>query len=97
MMKEYEYLFVTTLHSKLKRKIVGRIYCTVIQQDKLYVKIVNNDDMKFEMYLDDFGDKFYHGLTTDYVMYDIMKKYRKFIENRINQRYFYEEKEEEII
>lgn len=83
-MKEYEYLFATTLHEKLKEKIIGRIFCKVNTMDQLYVTITTYGDVKYETSVEDFSKKVLNGWTTDYAAYEITEQYRK----SINKRYF---------
>ena len=42
-MRDYEYLFATTLHEKLKEKIVGGIFVNVTPDDVLHITIKNGD------------------------------------------------------
>lgn len=90
-MKEYEYLFATTLHMKLKDRIIGKIYVLVDQYDRLIVEIKRESEgIVFRDVMTDFAEKFYNGLCTDFVAYEITKKYREFL----NQRYFYSNRRE---
>lgn len=89
MMTEYEYIFAISLQQKLKRRIKGNIYVTVIRDDKLYVKIKKDSDFIFETTIDRFTDKLQNGFTSDYAAYDILKQYKQFVYERIEEEYFY--------
>lgn len=78
-MTDYEYLFSTMLHEKLKEKIQGGIFVKVNENDSLIVKIERRDGNNFNMSFTDFSNRFLNGLTTDYVAYEVTKKYRSFI------------------
>lgn len=81
-MLDYEYIFAKNLHEKLKQTIKGGIYCSVNENDQLYVKIINDGDLKFELYIYDISEKIVNGYSTDYALYEIMQKYKKFILHR---------------
>lgn len=76
-MLNYEYEFVTALRSKLKEKLLGKIFCKVINNE-LYVEI-NNFGLEFKMHIDDFANKVLNGYSTDYAMYEIITTYKKFV------------------
>ena len=78
-MTDYEYLFSTNLHAKLKERIQGGIYVKVNDNDSLVVKIMRNDGNNFDVSFTDFSNKFLNGLTTDYAAYEVQKKYRDFV------------------
>ncbi len=81
-MMDYEQLFAMNLHQKLRERVKGKVFCVVNQNNILVVKIKSRGDWKFSMEFDNFSDRFLNGFTTDYAMYDILSKYRKFITNR---------------
>lgn len=87
-MTDYEYLFATMLQQKLKCKIRGRIFVEVNWHDELYVKIIYGDE-KFETRLKNFTEKFQHGLTTEYVTYEIVKQYKQVLYRQMEEKYFY--------
>ena len=78
-MRDYEYLFAKTLHQKLKEKIIGRIFVKVNNNDELYVEIESFGDFTFRTSIDNFSDRILNGLSTDYVVYDIVKQYKSFV------------------
>lgn len=78
-MTDYEYLFSTNLHAKLKERIHGGIYVKVNDNDSLVVKIMRNDGNNFDVSFTDFSNKFLNGFTTDYAAYEVQKKYRDFV------------------
>ena len=94
MMREYEKLFSDALWKKLKCKIIGKIFVKVTRNDELLVVITREDELEeleFKTFVPDFSDKLVNGLTTDYVAYEVIKEYRKFIMERMNERYFYQD------
>lgn len=78
-MVEYEYLFCTNLHSKLKEKIRGGIFIKVNEKDSLIVKIERKDGNNFDISFTDFSNRLTHGFSTDYAAYEVQKKYRYFV------------------
>ena len=83
-MRDYEYLFVTTLHQKLKDKIVGKIFTKVNTNDELYVEIISFGDLMFKTTLGNFSEKIMNGWSTDYAAYEVIGQYKTFI----NERFF---------
>ena len=77
-MVNYEKIFALELKRKLVEKIKGKIWVSV-KNDELHIDIKNGDDVRYETYLDDFANQVLHGLSTDYVAYGVIKRYRKFI------------------
>lgn len=53
-MTDYEYLFSTNLHAKLKEKIQGGIFVKVNENDSLVIKITRRDENNFDMSFTDF-------------------------------------------
>lgn len=71
-----------SLHRKLKDKIKGKILVEVID-DNLWVHITDEIyGTTFKRYIDNFSDKLIHGLTTEYIAYEIVDTYQRFILNR---------------
>ena len=66
-MTDYEYLFSTNLHAKLKERIQGGIFVKVNENDSLVIKITRRDENNFDM------------SSTDYAAYEVTKKYQKFV------------------
>ena len=48
-MTDYEYLFSTNLHAKLKERIQGGIFVKVNENDSLVIKITRRDENNFDM------------------------------------------------
>ena len=89
-MVDYEQLFAMELQKRLKNQIVGRIYVEVNRHDQLFVKIVRDDDMdKFELHLDNFSERMLNGWSTAYASYEVIQKYREFIMDIMEKKYFY--------
>lgn len=82
MMKDYEYLFVTLLHQKLKDQIVGRVYVTITPKNELFVEIISFGDLKWNMYFGRFSERILNGWSTDYAAYEIIKEFKGFIMSR---------------
>ena len=81
-MKDYEYLFAMNLHARLKEMIEGKVFVKVKGNDKLYVKIESFGDLRYEVELPDFSEKVMNGLTSEYIVYEIVKRYKCFILER---------------
>ena len=78
-MTDYEYLFSTNLHTKLKEKIRGGIFVKVNEKDSLIVKIERRDGNNFDISFTDFSNRLIYGFSTDYAAYEVYKKYRDFV------------------
>ena len=83
---ELDVIFSRELHKKLKERIKGKVFCKVIE-DTLYVSIYM-DDLYFETSFDNFATRVCYGLSTDYVLYEVIQKYEKFLMNRVRKYYF---------
>lgn len=81
-MMDYEYLFATTLHAKLKEKIIGKIYVAVTRENALLVKIESFGNLTYSTTINNFSDKILNGYSTDYAAYEIVNQYRKFVTNK---------------
>lgn len=81
-MMDYKYLFATTLHAKLKEKIIGKIYVAVTRENALLVKIESFGGLSYSTTIDNFSDKILNGYSTDYAAYEIVSQYRKFVTNK---------------
>ena len=81
-MMDYEYLFAMTLHQKLRERVYGKIFCEVNRDNVLVVEIKSRGDWIFNMEFDNFSERFINGFTTEYAMYEVINKYKKFITNR---------------
>lgn len=84
MMTDYGYDFSLMVQKKLKNKIKGKIYVAVTDDDVLYIKINNGDDI-YEMSYGDFARRLINGLNSDYVAYEVVTEYKK----KLLERYFY--------
>lgn len=84
-MVEYEYLFCTNLHSKLREKIRGGIFIKVNEKDSLIVKIERKDGNNFDISFTDFSNRLIYGFSTDYAAYEVQKKISRFCYETIFQ------------
>lgn len=84
-MKEYEYLFSTNLHAKLKEKIVGKIFVKVTYNDELLIKINSYGNLECTIHIGNFSERILNGWSTDYAVYEVIKQYREFL----NKKFFY--------
>lgn len=93
-MTDYGYLFSKTLHKKLKEKVRAGVHVKSTPDDKLEIIIARtSENLIFTMYIDDFSTKLLNGYSTDYATYEILEKYRRFITNITEKRYFIQETE----
>lgn len=88
-MSELEYLYATNLHKRLKEKIRGKVF-TKIEHDELRIRI-DAFDCWFEMVISDISKCIIYGTGTDLIANEVCEKYRKYISNRMEQKYFKEE------
>lgn len=84
-MTDYEYLFSTILHAKLKEKIRGGIFVKVNEKDSLIVKIERKDGNNFDISFTDFSNRLIYGFSTDYAAYEVQKKISRFCYETIFQ------------
>ena len=79
-MVDYEYLFATNLHQKLKEIVKGKVFCT-IKDDHLYVSIETKEIGKYEYTLNSsFADELIHGqISTDNVVEVVVREYRSYV------------------
>lgn len=83
-MQDYEYLFSTELHKRLKEKVKGKVWVK-IYHDELHVNIIPNENGElYEFVMTDMSSRILNGLSTSYIVYDILKDYR----NYVNKQYF---------
>lgn len=78
----YEYLFQTNLHAKIREKVIGKVFVKVNQDDVLIVKIESFGNLKFETSIDNFSKRILNGYSTDYAAYEIVKRYTSYIMKR---------------
>ena len=83
---ELSVVFRQKLHKKLKERIKGKIFCEVIE-DTLYVRIYM-DNLYFETSFDNFTLRVFYGLSTDYVLNEVLRKYEKFLMDLVREHYF---------
>lgn len=82
-MKDYEYLFATALHARLRETIQAkRIFCKVNEKDELYVEIKNEGVGMFVWTLDKFSERLIYGLSVLDAENEIRKEFKKFIFER---------------
>ena len=79
-MVDYEYLFATNLHQKLKEIVKGKVFCA-IKNDHLYVSIETKEIGKYEYTLNSsFADDLIHGqISTDNVVEVVVREYRSYV------------------
>ena len=79
-MVDYEYLFATNLHQKLKEIVKGKVFCA-IKDDHLYVSIETKEIGKYEYTLNSsFADDLIHGrISTDNVIEVVVREYRSYV------------------
>lgn len=87
MMNEYEIVFTKKLYNKIKDRVYGHVYCGV-KDNTLRIDITTRDDLGFTMWVDDFANRILSGLTTDYVLYEFLRKYRAYLVSEITCDYF---------
>lgn len=85
---DYKFLFTSTLHSELKNRVKGHVYCRVGKDDVLKIVIQMDEENYpydfFDMYVLNFSIKILHGLTVSEMVHIVMKNYRR----HINDKYF---------
>lgn len=79
-MVDYEYLFATNLHQKLKEIVKGKVFCA-IKDDHLYVSIETKEIGKYEYTLNSsFANDLIHGrISTDNVVEVVVREYRSYV------------------
>lgn len=81
-MADYEYLFSTALHEKLKEKIVGKIFTKITRNDEILVTVDTYEGLSFKMFIGNFSEKMLHGYSSDYAAYEVLKQYKAFVLKR---------------
>lgn len=76
-MRDYEHLYATTLHQKLKEKIIGKIYVKITTEDVLHIDITGKGNLKFNIDFDKFSQRFMDGWSTDLAANDVVNAYKK--------------------
>ena len=77
MINEASYVFRRNLHFKLKSKIIGRVFCRVVNGDELFIHISRRDGTDFRTFIPDISNRIWSGYSTDDAMYEILKEYRQ--------------------
>lgn len=80
-MTQYGYHFSMALYTKLKERIYGHIYVKHTYEDQLYIQITRRDGLNFEVYIENLSEKMLNGYTTDYAVYEIVEKLKKYVMN----------------
>lgn len=81
-MQDYEYLFSTELHKRLKEKVKGKVWVK-IYHDELHVNIIPDGNGElYEFVMTDMSSRILNGLSTSYIVYDILKDYRNYVNNQ---------------
>lgn len=78
-MLDYECLFSNHLYEKLKGVIKGGIFVKVNENDSLVVEIKRKDGNIFGVSFTDFSNRILNGFTTEYAVYEVTRKYRKYV------------------
>lgn len=89
-MAEYEKLFAESVQKKLKSIIIGKIFVCVTYNDELLVKIYKNGEVIFESLEPHFTKNLQNGMTSASVVKDILKQYKTFIHQKIEEEYFWQ-------
>ena len=72
-------LFSNHLYEKLKGVIKGGIFVKVNENDSLVVEIKRKDGNNFGVSFTDFSNRILNGFTTEYAVYEVTRKYRKYV------------------
>lgn len=92
-MADYEKIFSTELHKKLKEKVKGKVFVE-IKHNKLYVEItkinecsnhvryISSTDPTYKYVMDNVAELILNGLSASYLAYSMLKEYRKFVNNQ---------------
>jgi hypothetical protein len=78
MVYEYEKVFMTALHTKLKSKIRAGIDIR-IYDDIIYVNIIRDGNVDYTYEIRNFSDKFLHDYTTDHAVCEVVSAYKKYL------------------
>ena len=91
IVRECEQLFSMAVQQKLKRQIIAKIFVKVIWSDELLVVITREDELEFKLSIGNISEKIINGLTSDYMAYQILRQYREFLIERMEDKYFYQD------
>ena len=92
--RECEQLFSMAVQQKLKRKIIAKIFVKVTRNDELLVVIRRqdgDDEIEFKLFISNFSEKCLDGLTSDFVVYEVMRGYKQFLIGMMEEKYFYQD------
>ena len=76
-MNEYEYLLSEAVYEKLKEKVKGKV-TAYVNDNRLVVK-VEHFGVGYETGISNIDCKIMQGLTSDEIINDFMKEYKKYI------------------
>ena len=77
--RDYEYLFETGLHAKIRERVIGKVFVKVNREDVLIVKIESFGGLKFETSIDNFSSRILNSYSTDYAAYEVVKQYKSYM------------------
>lgn len=87
-MLNYGKVFAAALHERLKEQIVAHIYVTYDENDQIYINIKSYDDVDYRMRITELSEKVVRGYSSEYACYEIVKDFRKYINEKFVTRYF---------
>lgn len=88
MMAEYEFIFANRLRYKIIDQINGCVK-TWVTDNTLHVGIrLQEYNIQFEYTLPNFSDCVLHNLTTDYVVYEVIREYKTYLHEKIREKLF---------
>lgn len=91
-MLDYGYVFARALHEKLKARVFAGVHVKCTEQDTIEIVIARtSEDLIFRMEIQNFSEKILYGYSTEYAAYEILSKYRKFIQKMTQRKYFKQE------
>ena len=78
-MLDYEFIFSTELHNRLKDKVKGKVWVKAYN-DELHVKVETREcGDEYEFVVCDLSTKVLNGLNVNYIAYLVLKDYHDFI------------------
>lgn len=79
-MKEYEYDFCMSLHSKIRSRIKPNVYIIVDDNNRLVITIYDKMyGITYDWILSDFSEKFSDGLLSDDIADKVIMAYRSWM------------------
>lgn len=70
---------VTIYTKNSKESFKGGIFVKVNENDSLVVEIKRKDGNNFGVSFTDFSNRILNGFTTEYAVYEVTRKYRKYV------------------